>query len=87
MPIKQAMTDKEYIEDILLTSKTLSVMYHSATQEASTEKLHCTFKNNLNGSLEMQHKIFCAMQQNGWYPMQQADQNQINQVKTKYLQQ
>jgi spore coat protein CotF len=40
----------------------------------------------MNDSLAMQHKIFGAMQQNGWYPMQQAEQQQIQQVRTKYMQ-
>lgn len=86
MTPKQTMTDKEFIEDILLTAKTLTSMYHYATQESSTDKLHCQFKNNLNETIDMQHRIFAAMQQNGWYPMQQADQTQINQVKTKFMQ-
>jgi spore coat protein CotF len=83
-PTPKAMTDKEYIEDVLLTAKTLTSMYHYATQESSTEGLHCQFKHNLNDSLSMQHRIFGAMQQNGWYPMQAADQQQINQVRSKY---
>lgn len=87
MPTKQSMSDKEYLEDILLTSKTLCAMYHYATQESSTEPLHNAFKCNMNDSIEMQHRVFGAMQQNGWYPMQQADSNQINQVRTKYMQQ
>jgi spore coat protein CotF len=32
----------------------------------------------------MQHRIFGAMQQNGWYPMQAAQQQQIQQVRSKY---
>ncbi|MCL2077871.1 MAG: spore coat protein [Oscillospiraceae bacterium] len=83
-PTPKAMTDKEYIEDVLLTSKTLTSMYHYATQESSTEGLHNQFKCNLNDSLAMQHRIFAAMQQSGWYPQQQAEQQQINQVKMKY---
>ena len=80
------MTDKEYIEDILLTSKTLTGMYHYATQESSTEGLHNQFKCNLNDSIAMSHRIFASMQQNGWYPQQQAQQQQIQQVKSKYMQ-
>ncbi|MCL2698662.1 MAG: spore coat protein [Oscillospiraceae bacterium] len=82
----KAMTDKEYIEDVLLTAKTLCGMYHYATQESSTEGLHNQFKCNLNDSIAMQHRIFGAMQQNGWYPQQQAQPQQINQVRSKYSQ-
>jgi len=82
----KAMTDKEYMEDVLLTAKTLTSMYHYATQESSTEGLHNQFKTNLNDSICMQHKIFGVMQQNGWYPQQAAEQQQINQVRSKYSQ-
>ncbi|MCL2072228.1 MAG: spore coat protein [Oscillospiraceae bacterium] len=78
------MSDKEYMEDLLLTSKTLNGLYHYATQESSTEPLRRQFKCNLSDSMEMQHNIYATMQQNGWYPQQQAQPQQITQVKTKY---
>ena len=78
------MTDKEYMEDLLMTSKTLNGLYHTATQEASTEPLRRQFKCNHSDTIEIQHNIFMAMQQNGWYQQQQAQPQQINQVKTKY---
>ena len=84
MPAKTNMTDKEYMEDVMLTAKTLTSLYHYATQEASTQSLHSEFQKNLNDTLKMQHNIFCTMEQNGWYPQQQADQAQIQQVKTKF---
>ncbi|MCL2036760.1 MAG: spore coat protein [Oscillospiraceae bacterium] len=78
------MSDKEYMEDLLMTSKTLNGLYHYATTEASTEPIRKAFKCNLSDSIEMQHNIYAAMQQNGWYPQQQAQPQQINQVRTKY---
>ncbi|NLT57721.1 MAG: spore coat protein [Clostridiales bacterium] len=86
MPANQNMSDKEYMQDVLMTAKTLTGVYHYATQESSTEQVHSQFKTNLNDSLAMQHNIFCAMQQNGWYPQQQAEAKQINQVKSKFTQ-
>ncbi|MDR0914961.1 MAG: spore coat protein [Oscillospiraceae bacterium] len=82
----QPMGDKEYMQDILLTSKTLVGLYHYATQESSTEQLHNQFQSNLNDTLNMQHNIFAAMEKNGWYQTQQAEQEQVNQVKSKYTQ-
>jgi len=84
--MKVNMTDREYMEDVLLTSKTLTGLYHYATQESSTVDLHNQFKNNLNSALNMQHNIYSTMQQNGWYPQQQAQQEQICQIKTKFQQ-
>jgi len=84
MAAKQNMSDREYMDDILLTSKTLTNLYHTAVQESSTEDLHYSFKDILNQSLEMQHQIFSVMEQKGWYNMTEAQPQQVNQVKTKY---
>lgn len=86
MPAKQQMSDREYMEDLLLTAKTLTGVYHYATQEASTESLFNQFKTNMNEAVMMQHNIYSVMEQKGWYPQQQAQQEQIQQLKTKYSQ-
>jgi len=80
------MNDKEYMEDILLTSKTLTGVYHYATQESSTPNLHNQFQTNLIDSFKIQNNVYSKMEQKGWYPQQQAPAQQINQVKTKYRQ-
>ncbi len=84
MAAKQNMTDREYMDDILLTSKTMSNLYHYAVQESPTEQLHSEFKTILNQSLDMQHNIYNLMEQKGWYTTQDAPVQQINQVKTKF---
>lgn len=84
MAAKQNMTDREYMDDILLTSKTMSNLYHYAVQESPTESLHNEFKTILNQSLDMQHNIYNIMQQKGWYTTSPAPEQQINQVKTKF---
>jgi spore coat protein CotF len=86
MPAKPNMTDREYMDDILLTSKVISNLYHYAVQESSTDELHYQFKDILNQSLEMQHQVFSLMQQKGWYNMQPAEQQKINQTKSSFQQ-
>ncbi len=85
MVAKQNMTDREYMDDILLTSKTMSSLYHYAVQESPTETLHAEFKTILNESLDMQHDIYNVMQQKGWYTTEAAEAQKINQVKTKFV--
>lgn len=84
MAAKQNMTDREYMDDILLTSKTMSSLYHYAVQESPTESVHNEFKTILNQSLDMQHSIYNIMEQKGWYTASPAPEQQINQVKTKF---
>ena len=47
---------------------------------------HCTFKEILNDTLCMQNEVYNTMAQKGWYPVQQAEQQQIEQVKQKFAQ-
>ncbi len=84
MEAKQTMTDREYMDDILLTSKTMSSLYHYAVQESPTEALHTEFKTILNESLDMQHNIYNVMSQKGWYKIEAAEAPKVNQVKTKF---
>lgn len=86
MQTNATMCDRDYMEDILLTTKTLTSLYHYATQEASTESLHTQFKTNMNEAVSMQHNVYNKMAQKGWYPSQQADQTEINGVKNKFSQ-
>ena len=84
MQAKPNMTDREYMDDILLTSKTISNLYHYAVQESPTDELHYQFKDILNQSLEMQHQIFSVMQQKGWYKNEVADTQKINTAKNNF---
>ncbi|MBQ8992540.1 MAG: spore coat protein, partial [Turicibacter sp.] len=40
----------------------------------------------LNDTLCMQNEVYNAMAQKGWYPAQQAEQQQIEQAKQKFSQ-
>ena len=82
--IKQNMGDKEYMNDVLMSSKTLTSMYQTAVQESSTNDVHTSFKDVLNCSIDMQHTLFSVMEQKGWYPQQYAQKAQIEQVKQKF---
>lgn len=80
------MTDKEYMEDVLLTAKTLGALYHYATQESGTQNVHNQFKTNMNEVMDAQHQLYSTMSQKGWYPQSQAQPQQIQQTKNKFMQ-
>ena len=52
--------------------------------EAPTAEVHTAFKNALNESLNIQNKIYNLMAEKGWYPMQNAQQQQLDSVKQKF---
>ena len=81
------MNDQMIMENILLTTKGVCDLYMHGTIESGTQNVQQAFDSALNDSLCMQSDIYQQMSQKGWYPSQQADQQQISQVKQKYSQQ
>ena len=81
------MNDQMIMENILLTTKGACDLYMHGTIESATQNVQQAFDAALSDSLCMQGDIYRKMAQKGWYPSQQADQQQISQVKQKYSQQ
>ena len=80
------MNDRDLVEDVLLIIKGVADLYLHGTIESSTLNVHSTFKKILNDTLCMQNEVYNAMAQKGWYPAQQAEQQQIEQAKQKFAQ-
>ena len=78
------MNDQMIMENILLTTKGVCDLYMHGTIESGTQNVQQAFDSALNDSLCMQSDIYQQMSQKGWYPSQQADQQQISQVRQKY---
>ena len=78
------MNDQMIMENILLTTKGACDLYMHGTIESSTQNVQQTFDSALSDSLCMQGDIYQKMASKGWYPTQQADQRQIDQVRQKY---
>ena len=78
------MNDQTIMESLLLTEKGVCDLYMHGAIESATQNVHQTFDSALNDSLCMQSEIYGKMAAKGWYPAQQADQQQIDQVKQKF---
>lgn len=78
------MNDQMIMENILLTTKGVCDLYMHGTIESSTQNVQQTFDGALNDSLCMQGDIYQKMAAKGWYPGQQAQPQQIDQVRQKY---
>lgn len=78
------MEDKVIMDNILSATKgACDLMMHGAI-ESSTPAVHSTFKASLNDCIAMQNEIYSKMSQKGWYPMQQAKQQEIDAAKQKF---
>ena len=78
------MDDKCLMENILLTEKGVCDLYLHGSIESSTSNVHQAFSTALNDSLCMQDEVYKKMAQKGWYPSEQAEQQQIQKVKNKF---
>ena len=78
------MDDRQIMENLLLTTKGACDLYMHGTIESPTANVHQAFTTALNNTLCMQDEIYRQMASKGWYPSEQATQQQIQQVKQKY---
>ena len=80
------MDDRTIMDNILSVTKgACDLMMHGAI-ESSTPNVHAKFKQAFDEVLCMQTEIYSKMSEKGWYPMEQAPQQQITQAKQKYSQ-
>ena len=80
------MNDRDLVEDVLLIIKGVADLYLHGTIESSTLNVHSTFEKILNDTLCMQNEVYNTMAQKGWYQVQQAEQQQIEQANQKFAQ-
>ena len=78
------MNDKEIMEGILLTTKGVCDLYLHGSIESATPRVHQAFSSALNDALGMQSGVYNEMARHGWYPSEQAQPQQISQVKNKF---
>lgn len=78
------MQDQVIMDNILTSVKNACDIFMHGTIESSTPNVNSAFKQALNDCLCMQNEIYSKMEQRGWYPSAQAQQQQIQQTKQKY---
>lgn len=76
--------DQQIMENLLLTTKGVCDLYLHGAIESATPNVHQAFDSALGESLDMQSDIYAEMSERGWYPNQQADAQQIAQVRQKF---
>ena len=78
------MDDKMIMEDLLTSAKNMADLYLHGTIESETANVHNVFDRRLCETLAMQNEIYSKMSQRGWYVLQQAPQQQIDQTRQKF---
>ena len=78
------MNDRDIMEGILLTAKGVCDLYMHGSIESATPNVHQAFSTALNDALAMQSSIYNQMSAQGWYPTEQAQSQQIRQIRQKF---
>lgn len=87
MPTTQTQAvlgDQEIMDDVLSSQKSITGVYNTFTNEC----VHQTLRNDMLNILREEHMIqadiFTEMQKRGWYAPPAAEQQMINQTRTKF---
>lgn len=80
------MNDKELFEDLLTTLKGSCDLYMHGSIESANTNVNNTFNETLFETLKMQNDVYNLMKNNGWYNIQNVDQNKLETTKAKVSQ-
>ena len=77
-------TDKDRMTDMLMSQKQITGTYNTFTTECSTPEIRSAFMSLLAEEHQIQHDVFCEMQKRGWYQVQTAEAQKVQQTKQKF---
>ena len=72
------MNDKDYITCLNSTLKEMTKNYSTAMTEASNESLYRSFNSTFQELSKLQRDVFELAFRKGWYVLETADSNKIN---------
>lgn len=81
------MKDQEVMTDLMLTEKKMGTNYDAFASECVNTQLRDTFVQMLEKSHETQANLFKTAQQKGWYQVEQAPAQKVDQARQKYTNQ
>ena len=79
--------DKEILNDFLCSQKQIAASYNTFAGECVNPQLRSTFLNILDDEHRIQADMFCSLQSNGWYQVENAQAQKVQQAKQKFSQQ
>lgn len=85
-PVQQGpqMNDRDFTNDLLATEKYLTIAYSTALNEASHQTLYQDLLTVLNETQQAQRDLYHFMFQNGWYTLEAADTQKLQQSYQKF---
>ena len=83
MAQQPSLSEKELINDLLAGEKQVISAYSTGMTESSCPNLRNTLEDNFKNVEQTQYEIFHAMNQKNWYPIKDADSNEVQQLKNE----
>jgi len=80
------MKDQEIITDLLLTEKKMSGNYNTFASECVNDRLRDAYVSIITAGHKTQTDLFKTGQQKGWYQVEQAPAQKIDQAVQKFSQ-
>lgn len=82
--MQTSMEEQELFDDVLSSQKFITDTYNTFTNECATPNIRDEFMNLLQDEHKIQADIFDEMKTRGWYTTTPAEQQKIQQTKTKF---
>lgn len=84
VPKTPQMNDRDFTNDMLATEKYMTDSYCTALNEASHEGLYLELRAIFNETQDCQRELYNLMFKNGWYKLEAADQQKIQQKHQQF---
>lgn len=78
VPTGKALNDKDYINSLLSSLKEMTKNSVLAMTEASNEHLYNSYKSMFDKYISLQRDVYELMFRNGWYTLEKAETQKIN---------
>ena len=81
------MTEQEYLTDLLMGEKKMTANYDTYASECVNTQLRDQFLQILNQSHKTQTELFNMAKEKGWYQVEQAPAQKVDQARQKFTNQ
>lgn len=78
------LSERDAVNDLLIQEKEMIKVYGTYLPEGSTSQLRNILKKNMDVISQQQYEVFTAMKSKGYYKVNEAEDQQIDQTKKKY---
>ncbi|SDM16350.1 spore coat protein [Sediminibacillus halophilus] len=84
VPKTPQMNERDFVNDVLASEKYLTGAYSIALNEASNQGLYQELASISKETQDCQRNLYNLMFKNGWYSLEKADQQKVQQAYQQY---